>query len=152
MAKAGFKTLRLGLETAEFEGRTEFDKKVTADEFKEAVSCLIEAGFQKHQIGAYLLVGLPGQRIESIEKSIKIVNESGVLPVLATYSPIPQTGLWQRAVLASRYDLESDPIFTNNAIFPCQKEDFSWKTIAHLKQLASENTDPETASAPAGFY
>ncbi|MAF32670.1 MAG: radical SAM protein [Desulfobacterales bacterium] len=151
MSRAGFKTLRLGLETTEFEGRKEFDKKVTANEFKQTVSCLIEAGFQKHQIGAYLLVGLPGQRIESIEESIKIVNESGLLPVLANYSPIPQTELWQRAVLSSRYDLESDPIFTNNAIFPCQREDFSWKTITHLKQLANGNTDLETASVSPDF-
>lgn len=151
MAKAGFKTLRLGLETAEFERRTGFDKKVTAAEFKEAVSCLIEAGFKKHQIGVYLLVGLPGQRIESIEESIKIVHKSGMLPVLATYSPIPKTKLWQKAVSASRYDLESDPVFTNNAIFPCQKSDFSWKTITHLKQLANRNNGPDSASIPTGL-
>jgi len=74
-----------------------------------------------------------------------------MLPVLATYSPIPKTKLWQRAVLASRYDLESDPVFTNNAIFPCQKEDFSWKIITHLKQMVNRNNGPDAVSIPTGF-
>jgi hypothetical protein len=38
-------------------------------------------------------------------------------------------------VATSRYDLEANPIFTNNAIFPCQQEDFSWETLARLKKL-----------------
>jgi hypothetical protein len=45
--------------------------------------------------------------------------------------------LWPAAVAASRYDLASDPIFTNNAIFPCRKESFSWETITRLKTLAA---------------
>jgi hypothetical protein len=36
-------------------------------------------------------------------------------------------------VAASRYDLEADPVFTNNAIMPCQKEPFSWTIISRLK-------------------
>jgi hypothetical protein len=44
--------------------------------------------------------------------------------------------LWTKAVASSRYDLESDPVFTNNAILPCQKEPFSWETLAYLKDLA----------------
>jgi radical SAM superfamily enzyme YgiQ (UPF0313 family) len=86
-------------------------------------------------IGAYLLVGLPGQDIKSIESSIEIVRQNNVTPVLAYYSPIPHTTLWPEAVASSRYDLESDPVFTNNAILPCQKESFSWETLSYLKDL-----------------
>jgi hypothetical protein len=39
-------------------------------------------------------------------------------------------------VAASRYNLESDPIFTNNALLPCQKEAFAWQKITRLKELA----------------
>jgi len=63
MFRAGFKTLRLGLETASFDARQELDKKVTSEEFRRAVTCLKEAGFHQNEIGAYLLVGLPGQDI-----------------------------------------------------------------------------------------
>jgi hypothetical protein len=43
--------------------------------------------------------------------------------------------LWERAVAVSRYDLEADPIFTNNAIFPCQREAFTWEALSRLKRL-----------------
>jgi hypothetical protein len=56
-------------------------------------------------------------------------------PILAYYSPIPHTSLWSRAVSSSRYDLAADPIYTNNAIFPCQQDAFSWKTVTHLKEV-----------------
>lgn len=138
MFKAGFKTLRLGLETADFDNRTELDKKVTSIEFQKAVTFLKDAGFQKEQIGAYLLSGLPGQHIRSIEDSINIVKQSRITPVLAHYSPIPHTALWKKAVASSRYDLESDPVFTNNAISPCRKEAFSWKTLSYLKNLCAK--------------
>jgi hypothetical protein len=43
--------------------------------------------------------------------------------------------MWEEAVGASRYDLEADPIYTNNAIFPCQSETFSWDVLTRLKHL-----------------
>ena len=133
MFKAGFKTLRLGLETAEFESRDDMDSKVTKEEFKRAVACLKNAGFSKNQIGAYLLGGLPEQSIKSIKDSMETVTQNGITPVIAYYSPIRHTRLWDKAKKSSRYDLESDPIFTNNAILPCRKEPYSWKTISDLK-------------------
>ena len=138
MYKAGFKTLRLGLETAEFDTRQQIDNKISRAEFRRAVRCLIEAGFSKDQVGAYLLVGLPGQKISTVEHSMQTVIDTGLTPVPAYYTPIPHTALWPRAVAASRYDLASDPIFTNNAIMPCRKEPFSWDLISRLKALAAQ--------------
>jgi len=137
MFQAGFKTLRLGLETTSYDIRNELDKKVTVTEFVRAVTCLKAAGFDKNMIGVYLLAGLPGQQTEFIESSIQSVKQTGVTPILAYYSPIPKTALWGQAVASSRYNLESDPIFTNNAILPCQNEPFSWQTISRLKKLAA---------------
>jgi radical SAM superfamily enzyme YgiQ (UPF0313 family) len=137
MWQTGFKTIRLGLETATFENRNELDAKVNAQDFKQAVTNLRDAGFKRNQIGAYLLVGLPGQKMDSITDSIKIVKQNRITPVLAYYSPIPHTAIWDQAVAASRYDLEADPIYTNNAILPCRSENFSWQTISHLKHLAA---------------
>jgi radical SAM superfamily enzyme YgiQ (UPF0313 family) len=136
MYRAGFETIRLGLETTAFEKRNQLDHKVTENQFYQAVSCLLMAGFKKDQIGAYLLVGLPEQDLDSIAASIQLVKTSGIIPVPAHYSPIPHTRLWKKAVQLSRYDLESDPVFTNNAIFPCQRDEFSWETLSRLKHLA----------------
>lgn len=134
MGQAGMVTLRLGLETTAFE-RRDLDHKVTEKEFRAAVSHLRNAGFEAEQLGAYLLAGLPGQSMAAIEASIRVTREAGVTPIPAYYSPIPHTALWPEAVRVSRYDLEADPIFTNNAIFPCF-ERFSWDMISWLKGLA----------------
>ena len=137
MWQSGFKTIRLGLETATFENRKELDAKVNGQDFKQAVSNLRDAGFKKNQIGAYLLVGLPGQTMDSIADSIKIVKQNRIAPVLAYYSPIPHTAIWDKAITCSRYDLAADPIYTNNAVFPCQSDNFSWETISYLKDLTA---------------
>ncbi len=136
MYRAGVRTLRLGLETTAFEDRNGLDCKVTAEEFGRAVTHLKSAGFDPHQMGAYLLVGLPGQGVAAVEDSIQVVKAYGIRPVLTQYTPIPHTDLWDQAVAVSRYDLNADPIFTNNAIFPCQSEAFSWKVLSRLKEMA----------------
>ncbi|RJQ52350.1 MAG: radical SAM protein [Desulfobacteraceae bacterium] len=135
MFGAGFSTLRLGLETAAAR-EDGMDRKATVEEFRSAASCLRNAGFRKDQVGAYLLAGLPGQSPQTILESIEVVHRSGITPVPAYYSPIPKTALWKEALQSSRYDLASDPIFTNKAIMPCQREPFSWEMISRLKKAA----------------
>ena len=131
---AGFATLRLGLETADFQIRGKLDRKVSAPEFERAVGALRVAGFAPRQIGAYLLVGLPGQPTAEIMGSIDAVKRSGIVPVLAYYSPIPGTALWEEALAASRYDLSSDPLYSNNSVLPCRPGPFDWKWISELKK------------------
>ncbi|MEJ2097617.1 MAG: radical SAM protein, partial [Deltaproteobacteria bacterium] len=69
MYKAGFETIRLGVETADFERQRTLDAKVTADEFSKGIHCLKDAGFRREQIGAYLLVGLPYQSLATVIES-----------------------------------------------------------------------------------
>ncbi len=135
--RAGFKTIRLGLETAFFDDRKAMDSKVGPGEFQLAVDHLRRAGFTGEAIGVYLLHGLPGQDLAELEASVKMVKSCGVRPILAQYSPIPHTALWPEAVKSSRYDLDSDPIFHNNSIFPCQKEPFSWEKISCFRGLVN---------------
>jgi radical SAM superfamily enzyme YgiQ (UPF0313 family) len=131
---AGFATVRLGLETTDFRMHAKLDRKVSAPEFERAASALKDAGFSPSQIGAYLLVGLPDQPTQEIITSIDAVKRAGIAPVLAYYSPIPGTDLWPAAVAASRYDLASDPLYTNNSVLPCRPEPFDWKWISELKE------------------
>jgi radical SAM superfamily enzyme YgiQ (UPF0313 family) len=138
MYRIGMHTLRLGLETSAFENRNGLDCKVTAAEFSQAVLNLKRAGFDYGKVGAYLLIGLPGQSEAAIRDSIKYVKKNHIRPVLAQYTPIPHTALWDLSDAVSRYDLNADPIFSNNAIFPCQTENFSWDMITRLKQFIEE--------------
>jgi len=117
--RSGFRTIRLGLETADMEMHQDLDGKVSEGEFDKAVMNLRKAGFTKKDIGAYLLVGLPGQSVQSVLETIAFVGDRGATPYLAEYSPIPHTALWRKAVEHSRYDLSSEPLFHNNTLLPC---------------------------------
>ncbi len=136
--KAGFQTLRLGLEAVEADQPRTIDHKITATEFNRAARLLIDAGFRRRQLGAYLLAGLPGQETAEVIRSIDAVREAGVTPIVATYSPIPGTALWSQAVASSRYDLAAEPLCTNNSVFPCRREPFSWEWTAALKRHVNQ--------------
>lgn len=135
LRRANFATIRLGLETAAV-GPARRDQKVQAGDLERAVANLRAAGFQPAEIGVYLLLGLPQQEDGEVVDAIALVRRLGATPVLAQYSPIPGTALWPEAVRSSRYDLEADPLFQNNSIFPCWPE-FSWERYTRLKNLAA---------------
>jgi hypothetical protein len=97
---------------------------------------LRETGFSQDQVGVYLLIGLPDQEEAEVVASIREVKALGATPVLALYSPIPGTALWSRAQATSRYDLNADPMFHNNSLFPCWPR-FSWERYTRLKRLAA---------------
>jgi radical SAM superfamily enzyme YgiQ (UPF0313 family) len=135
MFRAGVKTLRMGLETAW--DRQGLDEKLTMTEFLRAAVLLREAGFDEKNLGAYLLCGLPGQDMEGVARSILAVKKTGVRPILAHFSPMPHTALWEKAKQSSRYDLENEPLCTNNSAFPCLPR-FDWGEISRLKRLCVE--------------
>lgn len=135
MFKAGFKTIRMGLETTDFSKTRNHDGKVSKNEFYTAVENLKAAGFEKKQIGAYLLCGLPGQNLDEVQISMHLVKQTGIHPVLAYYTPIPHTPMWETAVTHSKFDLLEHPVFTNNTLFPCVKSTIDLKRISRLKNL-----------------
>lgn len=137
MYRAGVETVRLGLETADFSLSRTMDGKVNADEFRRAVRNLKRAGFDLSRIGAYLLCGLPGQYLRDVEDSISEVKKTGIQPTLSFYTPIPCTPLWEKAKQYARYALEEDPVFTNNTIFPCVRENNPEREISRLKQMCA---------------
>jgi len=134
LKRAGLVEPRLGVETAaRWEDRP--DRKLAPGELEAAVEHLVAAGYAPGEIGAYLLIGLPGQEDAEVEASIRAVRRLGVRPILAAYSPLPGTPAWPRAVAASRYDLEAEPLCHNNSLFPCWPR-FSWERYTRLKRLA----------------
>ncbi|MBF0102339.1 MAG: cobalamin-dependent protein [Desulfobacterales bacterium] len=135
MYQAGFESIHLGLESTTFSKDKRYDQKFVESEFQNALNALKSSGFHTDQIAAYLLAGLPDEDPYAIDDSINMLLSIGVTPLLANYTPIPHTALWERAKAVSRYPLETDPVFTNNSIFPCQKEPFSWENLARYKRL-----------------
>ncbi|PMP96134.1 MAG: hypothetical protein C0169_04755, partial [Thermodesulfobacterium geofontis] len=114
LKKAGFKTIRIGLERVE----NRFDNKVSVEEFLQAVAYLKSAGFKEKEIGAYLLYGVPEENFEEVERALFFLEKHRVPPYLAEFSPIPGTPFFEIAKNYSRYPIDEDPIFHNNTIFP----------------------------------
>ncbi|MDY6973278.1 MAG: radical SAM protein [Thermodesulfobacteriota bacterium] len=137
MYQAGFRTIRLGLETSNFGPLRDLDNKLDKGDFERAVRVLLEAGFTGEQTGAYIMIGLPGQSADSVIETIESVAEAGIAPYLSEYSPIPHTALWNEAVSLSEYDLVSEPLFHNNTLLPCW-DDSQKKELPRLKKRISE--------------
>jgi radical SAM superfamily enzyme YgiQ (UPF0313 family) len=121
--RAGFRTIRLGLETSDIALHHRLGNKISEGDFESAVENLRSAGFRKRDIGAYVLMGLPGQTVESVGKTVLFAERTGAMPYLAEYSPMPHTPLWEESVACSEYDLASEPLFHNNTLLPCWDQD-----------------------------
>lgn len=139
MRQAGFATIRLGLETVSPERQRATGSKVSNEEFQSAVQNLQQAGYTPEEIGTYVLAGLPGQRREEVEETIRFVKGCGARPYLAEYSPIPGTPLWEEAVRHSPFDLRREPLFHNNTILPCRWEGLNWEDLQVLKTMVHRN-------------
>jgi radical SAM superfamily enzyme YgiQ (UPF0313 family) len=137
---SGFKTIRFGFESSDFKRQTETGGKVKNEELMSAVRHLKNAGYQQKDIGIYLLCGLPGQTAEEVRNSIKFVWECGAKPVLAEYSPIPGTEMWNEAVTLSTLDIQGEPLYQNNSLLPCRNDDFSYDVYTELKMSIRKKT------------
>ncbi|MCX5895541.1 MAG: radical SAM protein [Proteobacteria bacterium] len=139
MMESGFKTLRLGFEFADTHLQQKTGGKVSGEEFINAARILKQAGFSSQEAGVYILAGFPGQDSKEARNTIHLVKEHGLKPIMAEYSPIPGTALWEKAVASSPFPLADEPLFHNNTLLPCQSEKFTMEDLNMLKQEARKN-------------
>jgi len=136
MYQSGVETIRLGFETVDPHLQSETGGKVTNLEFKKAVDYLLKAGFKTSQIGAYLLIGLPGQNLQEIIDSIRFVIDCGAHPRLAKFSAIPGTKIWSEAKSHFNFKGGIDPLFHNDALLPYLSPDITIKAYQQMKSIA----------------
>jgi len=139
MFQSGFKTIRLGFETSDPIRQAQTGDKVTGQELHNAIMYLKKAGYQGRDIGVYLLCGLPGQKASEVQDSIRFVQECGARALIAEFSPVPQTLLWEDAVKVSPYPIDKEPLFQNNTLLPCQSADLDYGMYQKLKKSSKEN-------------
>ncbi len=133
---AGFKTIRLGLETMRRDHQVEWGGKVDSEMFFKSVENLRGAGFTPNDIGVYLMAGLPGQTVEEVREGIQVVHAAGAQAYISEYSPVPGTALWEEARRFSPFDLEGEPLTHNNTFLACRREDFTLADLEALKASA----------------
>jgi radical SAM superfamily enzyme YgiQ (UPF0313 family) len=141
MKKAGFRTLRLGLESASDDFHLASGQKTTWSDFVRAVGCLREAGFDRLDVGAYILVGLPGQSRLEIERDVEEALKAGAYPRLAEYSPIPGSTLWSQSVKTSRYPIETEPLFQNCSLLPVAEPEVNWEFLSRTRKMIRESLE-----------
>ena len=137
---SGFKTIRFGFETSDLNRQIQTGGKVKNEELRIAVWHLKNAGYKTEDIGIYLLCGIPGQSATEVLESIDFVRECGAKPMLAEYSPIPGTQMWDDAVACSSFDILNEPLYHNNTLLPCRNDDFSFSVYADLKKKLKDNS------------
>jgi radical SAM superfamily enzyme YgiQ (UPF0313 family) len=117
MKRAGMVTVRLSLETSSaWRAVKDFSGKVSADEFNNAVDALFSAGYTSRDVGAYILVGLPGQSKEGVNDTVEFAAGCGVQVKPALFSPVPGTVEFERAVEAGMIRENDDPVLQNNTL------------------------------------
>jgi radical SAM superfamily enzyme YgiQ (UPF0313 family) len=138
MFKAGFRTIRFGFETSNIQRQIATGGKVTNNETAAAVRYLIDAGYRSRDIGIYILCGLPRQSYEEVHESITFIQSLGARPVIAEYSPIPGTQLWEESVSASPFPIAEEPLFQNNTLLPCRSDALTYDHYRRLKEETKE--------------
>jgi coproporphyrinogen III oxidase-like Fe-S oxidoreductase len=136
--QSGVKTVRLGLETASVKLQEKTGRKTTNREYAKAVISLRNAGYHREEVGTYVMIGLPDQTPDDVEKSLDFVHRTGGSPHLSYFSPIPGTAIFKETCSVSPFPIEEEPLFQNNTIFILGNRAFSYKSLAYLKQKAAE--------------
>jgi len=129
MRRAGFETIRLGLESASLEEQRRDGDKVDKMSFARAVEALSEAGFTAQEVAAYVLIGRPGQSVEGVRATVAFAHRLGVQVRAAQFSPIPGTMEWRSAVAAGYITANADPLCHNNSIYPCADDPQAWEEV-----------------------
>jgi radical SAM superfamily enzyme YgiQ (UPF0313 family) len=151
MFQAGFKTVRLGLESCDPEEQRRSGGKVTNEGFRRAVAALRAAGFGAANVTAYVMLGLPGQHIKEAEESIAFAHQCGATVEVTLYSPIPGTAEWERAIHHWGLDPQADPLLHNESAYPLQSEMLGVEAFERVKALAGRGNQALNLKDPSGF-
>lgn len=133
MRKAGFRTLRVSLESQEKDFHSKTGKKLIPEDYVHAVSHLKNAGFEKKEIGTYVMAGRPGQTVQSVIQTLEFVRSVKASPNLTEYSIIPGSRDWND--WNKRFSLDTlDPLIHNNSVFPVYAETYTMEEWDLLRE------------------
>jgi radical SAM superfamily enzyme YgiQ (UPF0313 family) len=144
---ARFQEVRLGLETVDPQLQRGTGGKVTKKVFERAVGNLLNAGFPRNVIQAYIMAGMPLQKWDDVKETVDFAVNLGIKVNLAEYTPIPHSAMFDEYKHVARYPIEEEPLFQNNALFPFAWEGFTDKDMATMKSYVREKNSANTTAA-----
>jgi radical SAM superfamily enzyme YgiQ (UPF0313 family) len=135
--RSGFKTIRLSFESIHPDRQLDMKNKVTPGNLSRAVANLEKAGYKKNSLEAYVMMGLPRQSMEEVYESILFVHTLGIKIRLASYSPIPGTVDYDRAIGENLFQKNADPLLTNKTVFPLYRTYNAYVRFSNVRQFAN---------------
>ncbi len=144
---AGLTSLYLSLESSDESLLRERTPKTVPGDLPRALAALADAGYDRRDIGVYLIMGLPGQGVAGVEESIRYVRSLGATPRVAFFSPIPGTAEWEALARRGVVTGATDPLLHNKIAFAYLKGDF---TAAEFEGVGKVLAADPAASDPGG--
>jgi len=132
---ANFETIRLSFESTYPKVQRQSCNKVNEEDLIKAVENLACAGYRRKDLGVYIMVGLPGQKIEEIIDTIEFVHKTGARVKIAQFSPIPGTLEFKKALKESSLPLDKEPLLQNNSIFYIWNKKITYDGLLKIKDL-----------------
>lgn len=112
LKRSGFINPHFGLETMDPHLQKIWGDKVNKDDVVAGIEKLKKGGFGNGEFSVYLLLGYPGQDLNSLKKEAEYLHSLGAKISLAEFSPVPGTKLFEKY----KHKL-SEPLLHNNSIF-----------------------------------
>jgi radical SAM superfamily enzyme YgiQ (UPF0313 family) len=95
MYEAGFYSIAFGAESGDDRVLERAGKGITSAQIIEAVRAAKKVGFH---VSLFVIIGLPGSTVESEERTIRLIRESGADSATASVcTPYPGSRLWEMA-------------------------------------------------------
>jgi radical SAM superfamily enzyme YgiQ (UPF0313 family) len=135
MYRCNFATIRLSLESVAKERLRDIHNKITPGEMTRAVQNLVTAGYQACDLETYIIMGLPHQPAEEVIETILYAHSLGIRIRLSSFSPIPGTVDYERAIAHGHFPAEADPLLTNNTIMPLSRTTKAYERAFILSRL-----------------
>jgi hypothetical protein len=126
-------------------------RKVVDGDLVRALVHLERAGFPRHDVTVYLIMGLPFQKPVEVEDSIRYVHDLGAQVSLSSFTPIPGTQEWSHAVVHFGFP-QDEPLLTNKSVYPLRRRDFTISDFDRLKSMAVEGNRKLTSEAVSDYH
>jgi radical SAM superfamily enzyme YgiQ (UPF0313 family) len=126
--ESGFINPRLGFETIDEIVQQRTGNKVNTDELLTAIENLIKSGYKNIDIIVYIMLGMPEQDLDDVEKTVEYLKKLNVRISLSEYSPIPFTDSWYKTGLRD----DDDPLLHNKSVYHLYRYK-DWQKIREIK-------------------
>jgi Radical SAM superfamily len=140
--RCGFRQLRLSINHINrVLGPCGFDAK-TVKQIQRASRLLHKEGFSHADISAYLLAGLPDQKLSWLQQAGNQLIECGIRPYMALFSPIPGTIMGDKRLEQLGFNtLFPEMLLTNKILSVYCHPGWHWKAYHELMSEWRDLTD-----------